>query len=152
MLSAARLTFRIHRFEILIATLVAVAAAFALAVLTLQVRDIGIPDACWPRDFEGEYGLPECDQLLSRFWDLEAGQMSFSLSGSDRSVGSVAFVNGNRGIVAGDSEGLHHWDLTYFDRHIAGNAVYWIERLRKEVAPGVDWDEVERWHATLAER
>ncbi len=72
MLSALRLTYRIHRFEIVVAAIVAALAAVALAYLTLQVRDIGIPDGCWPRDFEGEYGLPECNKMLMRFWDVEA--------------------------------------------------------------------------------
>ena len=65
----------------------------------------------------------------------------------------MAFVRGGRELVAGgDPAGLHLWDLQFYDRHIAGNAHYWISRLKAEGVEDVDWDAVEHWRATLAMR
>jgi hypothetical protein len=71
LLSAFRLTFGIHRFEVVIAVVVAGLAALGLLYLSWQMHDVGIPEGCWPRDFDDEYGLPECRRMLTRFWEIE---------------------------------------------------------------------------------
>lgn len=77
MISALRLTIRIHRFEVAVAALVGGAFALSLIYMTLQIQGLGIPDGCWPRDIDGRYGLPECQAALRRLWRFEDGGASW---------------------------------------------------------------------------
>ncbi len=82
MLRSAMLTFRMHRFEVLITSaLVALTAISALVAYT-HVTATNPPDECWMQnwDFEGSLTRTRgCDALVASFWPV-AGEAGFVAS------------------------------------------------------------------------
>ena len=71
MIRAAWLTYRIHRFEATLSTLLLVAFAIWVWMASSQLTDLDIPGTCWPRDENGNFAQPVCESLMERFWSIE---------------------------------------------------------------------------------
>jgi WD40 repeat protein len=84
-----------------------------------------------------------------RIWDVATGRCLATLDGHVGEVSSLAFFPDGRWMSSAGQDGTARiWDLEYFDRHIAGNLHYQIERLR--TAPGavstpLDTAALEQW-------
>lgn len=67
MLRAAWLTYRMHRFEVVISALLMAVLAVSVLIVTSHLRDLDIPSSCWPRDENGNFAHPMCAELMERF-------------------------------------------------------------------------------------
>ena len=84
-----------------------------------------------------------------RLWDAESGDflIKFDLFGGDSAL-SVEFdpdPSRPRLLAAGGDGSAAIVDLTYYDRHIAGNAAFQIDRLRAELGDAMREGEVRAW-------
>lgn len=76
MLRSVLLTFRMHRFEVLITAALAVLTTISAAVVYTHVTAANPPDECWIQNWaHSEHGTPECQRLVQSFWPVasEAG-------------------------------------------------------------------------------
>lgn len=82
MLRSAMLTFRMHRFEVLITSALVALTAISAVVAYTHVTAANPPDECWIQnwDFEGSLpDTPECHALVQAFWPV-AGEAGFVAS------------------------------------------------------------------------
>jgi WD40 repeat protein len=87
-----------------------------------------------------------------RLWSLDASEPLLTIAAAESGLDRVRFdADGLTLLVSGDA-GAALWDLTYFDRHVAGNVAYQLERL--DGAPGGDVARgaVEAWAAEVLAR
>lgn len=73
MLRGVVLTYRMHRFEVAFAAVVLVLFGIWVWLVSSQMLDLGIPGTCWPRDINGDWASPGCDQLMQTFWGYQSG-------------------------------------------------------------------------------
>jgi len=72
-----------------------------------------------------------------RLWDAEEGTNLLTIDADAGTLSSVSFAD-DGDTLAACGRSVFVWDLRYFDRHIAGNAAYQIERLRGELGANAD--------------
>ena len=69
MLRSIWLTYRLHRFEILLSALLVLLLAIGVWLISKQMTDLNISSTCWPRNENGDYASPLCDALMQRFYE-----------------------------------------------------------------------------------
>jgi len=80
MLRSALLTFRMHRFEVLITSALVVLTAISAMVAYTHVTAANPPDECWIQNWEYETPrIPGCEALVQAFWPV-ASQAGFVAS------------------------------------------------------------------------
>lgn len=82
MLRSAILTFRMHRFEVLITSGLVVLTAISAIVAYTHVTAANPPDECWIQNWDFEEGwlrTPECRAVVQAFWPV-ASQAGFVAS------------------------------------------------------------------------
>ncbi len=66
---------------------------------------------------------------------------------------SVSFTPDGKTLVASGFDGsLCVWDLEYYDRHIAGNLEYQMERLGDELGDSIQTDHLRAWAKEVLNR
>ena len=82
-----------------------------------------------------------------RLWELESMRCLGSIaSGATSDLRTVRFFpDGNAIIAAGDGGFVGVWDLTYHDRHVAGNLRYHLDRLEPDLLEPPDRESLEAW-------
>jgi WD40 repeat protein/serine/threonine protein kinase len=83
-----------------------------------------------------------------KLWDLPGKRCLATLvspADDGRSTNSVAFGPDGDTLVVGGFNGLTVWDLTYFDRHVAGNLPYQLARFRSELGNEIDEAALKAW-------
>jgi hypothetical protein len=81
--TAARLAWKLNRFEILFLLALSVLLGVSAWVLADQIRSIGLTEgACWPQTEDGEWATRACDALMESFWPLasQAGMVRAGLA------------------------------------------------------------------------
>ncbi len=89
MLRAAWLTFRMHRFEVVISALLMAVLAVSVLIVTSHLTDLNIPDACWQSSRAGDFEPPGCAEM-ERFWDIARSEAGYVRAG----LGLVAPIVG----------------------------------------------------------
>lgn len=89
-----------------------------------------------------------------RLWNLSEQRNVLTLDafgGSDAL--SVSFTPGGKTLVAAGFDGsLCVWDLEYYDRHIAGNLEYQMERLGDELGDTIQTEHLRAWAKDVLNR
>lgn len=85
------------------------------------------------------------DDGTIRLWNADSGANILAIDTGASHLGRVEFSPDGTTIAASSKEGVLIWDLTYFDRHIAGNVAYQVERLGDELGDAAGAAEVEAW-------
>lgn len=86
---------------------------------------------------------------LLKLWDTESGECLATLDNNTGEIYHVAFAPHEPTLLAAGAGGwVGLWDLRYFERHIAGNALHWVVELHRRTEP--TWSLIER--AAWAER
>ncbi len=73
MIRAAWLTYRMHRFEVLFSVVLLAVFAVWVWFISSQMLDLDIPGTCWPRDVNGDWAQPGCNDLMKEFWAISNG-------------------------------------------------------------------------------
>lgn len=72
MLRSVLLTFRMHRFEVLITSALVALTAISAIVAYTHVTAANPPDECWIQNWEYEAArIPGCDALVEAFWPVQ---------------------------------------------------------------------------------
>ena len=89
-----------------------------------------------------------------RLWDIEEQRSLVSLTPFDGyDAVTVAFSpDGKSLVVSGAHETVAVYDLTYYDRHIAGHIEYQIERLRPELGDTIQDERLLAWRDEVLRR
>jgi len=89
-----------------------------------------------------------------KLWDLRERRNLLTLEpfgGADAL--SVSFTPDGKTLVAAGFDGsLCVWDLEYYDRHIAGNLEYQIERLREDLGDRIQAEPLRAWTEDVLRR
>ena len=95
-----------------------------------------------------------CADGSVRLWDLNRQRNVLTLEpfgGSDSL--SVSFTPDGKTLVAAGFDGsLCVWDLEYYDRHIAGNLEYQIDRFRDELGGRIQTESLRAWAENVRRR
>ncbi len=75
MLRAAWLTYRMHRFEVVISALLMAVLAVSVLIVTSHLTDLIIPGTCWGGDEMSRQ--PACE----RFWDIIVSEAGYAKAG-----------------------------------------------------------------------
>lgn len=77
MLRAAWLTYRMHRFEVLISALLMAVLALSVWIVRSHLTGLDIPGTCWAGDEGPNYAQPVCE----RFWEIAASEAGYARAG-----------------------------------------------------------------------
>jgi serine/threonine protein kinase/WD40 repeat protein len=87
------------------------------------------------------------------FWDVDSGEACYSWTIEDGSITQVQISADGRTMAAYSTRGVVVRDLEYFDRHIAGNLAYQLDRVRGPGAPPTAREaELRSWAAAVLAR
>lgn len=89
MLRSAWLTYRMHRFEVVISALLMAVLAVSVLIVTSHLTDLNIPEACWQSSRQGDFEPAGCE-LVERFWDISRSEAGYARAG----LGLVAPIVG----------------------------------------------------------
>jgi hypothetical protein len=91
MLRATWLTWQLHRFEVLVATILMLAVTISAGIVAMHLRNLTIPAGCW--DWPGgAYGSEMCQRSVNAFFDIlgnEGGHVRLGLVAVPSVVGLV---------------------------------------------------------------
>lgn len=91
-----------------------------------------VPSAVFSPD--GSLIASASDDATVKIWDATTGRRLATLQGHAGQVSSVCFSPDGGTVFSGSADGsVGVWSLGYFDRHIAGNLEYQLERQRGRV-------------------
>jgi hypothetical protein len=71
MLRGARLTWRMHRFEVVMALALVALVAISAAIVASRIAGLGVSPDCWPRTENGNHATGACDSAMAFFWSME---------------------------------------------------------------------------------
>ena len=100
-MTAAWLTWRINRFEVVFVLAVAALLGISTWIIADQIRGLGLTEAaCWPRTENGDYATPACDRMMETYWSVEAqgGLVRVALTVAPALLGAGAHALGSAGI------------------------------------------------------
>lgn len=91
---ATWLTWKMHRFEVVVVLIVLAVLGVSVWVTSSHIASLGLSDACWPRDEDGNYATRTCGELMERFWpmDDQAGYLRVALTIAPGILGIVLGV------------------------------------------------------------
>lgn len=84
MLRAARLTYRMHQFEVLLSALLIAVLAISVAIVNSHITSLDIPGTCWAGD------RITAQPVCQRFWDIAGSEAGYARAG----LGLVAPIVG----------------------------------------------------------
>ena len=87
------------------------------------------------------------DDGTLRLWDAENGDLFLTIDAAgDDGLSWVRFSPDGKTLAScGPGSQAVVWDLTYFDRHIAGNVAFQVERLKGELGSELDTKTIHAW-------
>ncbi len=74
---AVWLTWKMHRFEVIAGVLLIGLLAISAWIMTGHITSLGLSDACWPRDADGNYATNACDSLMNDFYSITSSEGGF---------------------------------------------------------------------------
>ncbi|MDQ3552816.1 MAG: hypothetical protein M3395_00180 [Chloroflexota bacterium] len=89
MLRAAWLTYRMHRFEVVISALLMVVLAVSVLIVTTHLTSLDISGTCWQSTRAGDFEPFGCAEM-ERFWDIARSEAGYARAG----LGLVAPIVG----------------------------------------------------------
>ena len=94
MLRAAWLTYRMHRFEVVISALLMAVLAVSVLIVTSHLMDLNIPDTCWQSSRDGGFEATGCAEPMERFWDIARSEAGYVKAGLGLLVPIVGLILG----------------------------------------------------------
>jgi len=94
MLQAAWLTYRMHRFEVVISALLMAVLAVSVLIVTSHLTDLNIPDTCWQSSRGGGFEATGCAEPMERFWDIARSEAGYVKAGLGLLVPIVGLILG----------------------------------------------------------